>query len=116
MAWKLNKDDKDLLWLCILSITEQSLFGKIENEQYVLEIGSLQEHSIRLKNRTLDTDITTSIKINFENDLKLILYRQWTVESSLKYSLYTACKMRLWTLKGYKKLQELFADMGYVDL
>lgn len=110
----MNKDDKDLLWLCIISITEQLLFGKIENERYVLEIGNLQEHSIRLKNRTVDSDIATSIKINFENDLKLILYRHWTVESSLKYSIYTACKMRLWTVRGYKKLQELLADMGLV--
>lgn len=38
-AWKLNKDDKDLLWLAIIALTEQLLFGKIENTQYTLEMG-----------------------------------------------------------------------------
>lgn len=109
----LNKDDKDLLWLAIIALTEQMLFGKIENAQYVLETGNLQAHVTRLQNRSVDTDILTSLKINFENDLKLILYRYWTVESSLKYSMYTACRMRLWTIRGHKALQELLADMGY---
>lgn len=38
-AWKLNKDDKDLLWLAIIALTEQLLLGKIENTQYTLEMG-----------------------------------------------------------------------------
>lgn len=40
-AWKLNKEDKDLLWLAIVALTEQLLFGKIENTQYILEMGNL---------------------------------------------------------------------------
>lgn len=112
LAWKLNKDDKDLLWLAIVALTEQILLGKIENAQYLLETDNLHAHVRRLQNRTVDTDILTSLKINFENDLKLVLYKHWTVESSLKYSMYTACKMRLWTMRGHKKFQELLADMG----
>ncbi|GJQ85966.1 CDC45L [Trypoxylus dichotomus] len=112
LAWKLSKDDKDLLWLAIVSLTEQMLFGKIDNTQYVLETGNLQAHVTRLQNRTNDTDVLTSLKIVFEKDLRLCLYRHWTVESSLKYSAFTACKMKLWSLRGDKKLQELLADMG----
>ncbi|XP_017780562.1 PREDICTED: cell division control protein 45 homolog [Nicrophorus vespilloides] len=112
LAWKLNKDDKDLLWLAIVSLTEQMVFGKIENTQYVLETGNLQAHANRLQNRTNDTDVHTSLKITFEKDLRLILYRHWTVESSLKHSMFTACKLRLWSLKGDKKLNQLLADMG----
>lgn len=38
-AWKLNKDDKELLWLAIVALTEQMLSGKIDNTQYTLEVG-----------------------------------------------------------------------------
>ncbi|RZB40478.1 cell division control protein 45 -like [Asbolus verrucosus] len=112
LAWQLNKDDKELLWLSIVAITEQFLLGKIENAQYVLTTGELQAHSNRLKNRSNDSDISTSLKITYEKDLKLVLYRHWSVESSLKYSTYTACKMKLWSHRGSKKLYELLADMG----
>lgn len=112
MAWKLNKDDKDLLWYAIVALNEQMLFNKIESTQYSLEIGPLQSHATRLKNKTNDTDVLTSLKITFEKDLRLTLYRHWSVESSLKYSMFPAVKMKLWSLKGDKKLHELLADMG----
>lgn len=112
LAWKVNKDDKDLLWLAIVALTEQMMMGKIENTQYTVEIDNLQRHVNRLTNRTNDTDVLTSLKIHFENDLRLVLYRHWSVEASLKYSMYTACKLKLWSLRGDKKLQELLADMG----
>ncbi|XP_063927342.1 cell division control protein 45 homolog [Zophobas morio] len=112
LAWLLNKDDKDLLWLAIVALTEQFLFSKIENTQYVLAAGELQAHTTRLKNRSNDADVATSLKISFEKDLKLVLYRHWCVESSLKYSMFTACKMKLWSHRGSKKLYELLADMG----
>uniref|UniRef100_A0A6P7FIP6 Cell division control protein 45 homolog isoform X2 n=1 Tax=Diabrotica virgifera virgifera TaxID=50390 RepID=A0A6P7FIP6_DIAVI len=113
LAWKLNKDDKDLLWLAIVALTEQMLLGKIESTLYTLEIGPLQAHAVRLQNKTNDTDVMTSLKITFENDLKLTLYRHWSVKSSLKYSMFPAVKMKLWSLKGDKKLHELLADMGF---
>lgn len=112
LAWLLNKDDKDLLWLAIVAITEQYLSNKIENTSYVLTTGDLQAHANRLKNRSNDSDMATSHKIILEKDLKLVLYRHWCVESSLKYSMFTACKMKLWSHRGSKKLYELLADMG----
>ncbi|XP_050315859.1 cell division control protein 45 homolog [Anthonomus grandis grandis] len=111
-AWKLNKDDKDLLWLAIVALTEQLLFGKIENAQYTIEMESLRAHCKRLQNKTNDTDVQTSLKILFEKDLRLTLYRHWTVEQSLKYSMFTAVRLKLWTLKGDKKIHELLAEMG----
>lgn len=112
LAWKLNRDDKDLLWLAIVALTEQMLLGKIENSQYSIEIDPLQSHVTRLQNKTNDTDVLTSLKITFEKDLRLTLYRHWSVESSLKFSMFPAVKMKLWSLKGDKRLHELLADMG----
>ncbi|XP_030747406.1 cell division control protein 45 homolog [Sitophilus oryzae] len=111
-AWKLNKEDKDLLWLAIIALTEQLIFGKIEHTQYILEMEALRAHCTRLQHKSNDTDVLTSLKILFEKDLRLTLYRHWTVEHSLKYSMFTAIRMKLWTLKGDKKIHELLADMG----
>lgn len=114
LAWKLNKDTKDLLWLSIVAVTEQMIFGKIEEPTYnSLVTRYLQEHVSRLQNRTRDTDVATSLKIAYETDLKLVLYRHWSVEASLKYSAFTACRLKLWSYKGDKKLQELLAEMGF---
>lgn len=112
LAWKLNKDDKDLLWYTIVAITEQMIFCKIENTQYIMETSNLQAHVTRHHHKSIDTDNATSLKITFEQDLKLMLYRHWSVKDSLKYSMFTACKLKLWSYKGDKKLNELLADMG----
>ncbi|XP_018329160.1 cell division control protein 45 homolog [Agrilus planipennis] len=112
LAWKLSKDDMDFLWYAIVALAEQEVLGKIEDSNYVLETGTLQSHANRLRNRTADNNLATSTKIEFEKDLRLALYRHWTVESSLKYSTYTACKLKLWSIKGEMKLHELLVDMG----
>lgn len=112
LAWKLGCDDKDLCWLAIVGLTEQMLLGKIENIQYVLETGNLRSHATRLHNRSNDVTGATAMRIHFQQDLKLALYRHWTVESSLRYSMLPACKMKLWSLRGDKRLQQLLADMG----
>jgi cell division control protein 45 len=112
LAWKLNRDDKDLLWYAIIGLTEQLWFQKIDNTLYVLESGNLQAHATRLQNRSNDSDIETSLKITFVNDLRLVLYRHWSVAASLKYSMLTATKLKLWSIRGDKKLQEILADMG----
>lgn len=82
--------------------------------QCIAILESLRAHCKRLQNKTSDTDVQTSLKIVFEKDLKLTLYRHWTVEHSLKYSMFTAVRLKLWTLKGDKKIHQLLADMGYL--
>lgn len=112
LAWSLNKDDKEMLWLAIIALTEQMLLGKLEDSKYNIEIGSLQSHATRLHNRSNDSEVKTSLKITFEKDLRLVLHKHWCVESSLKFSMFTSCRLKLWTLKGDRKLHQLLADMG----
>lgn len=117
LAWKLSKDNMDLLWWAIVGVTEQILLCKVENEQYVLETGNLQGHVARLgyQGEILDDNSThhkTALKITYDKDLQLALYRHWTVEASLQHSMYSAVKLKLWTLRGKKKLHELLAEMG----
>ncbi|XP_037933577.1 cell division control protein 45 homolog [Teleopsis dalmanni] len=112
LAWKLSKDNMDLLWWAIVGITEQLLLGKIESSAYTLEIECIQSHISRLTHKNNDQGNLNTSKISFENDLHLVLYRHWSVTESIKYSMYSACKLKLWTLRGEKKLHELLVEMG----
>lgn len=112
LAWKLSRDSLDLLWWAIVGITEQLVLGKIESSAYSLESAQLQSHVARLAGKAADKTIQTALKIQFENDLHLALYRHWSVHDSLKHSVYPACRLRLWTLRGEKRLHELLVEMG----
>lgn len=111
MAWKLSKDNLDLLWWAIVGITEQLLLGRIESSTYTLECAQIQSHVSRLTNRATD-QTQTGVKVIFENDLHLALYRHWTIFDSLRHSIIPACKMHSWTFRGEKRLQELLVEMG----
>lgn len=118
LALSLSKDNADLLWWAIIGVTEQFLLGKVEKQQYVLDTGILQGHVLKLSHN-LDDEATTEAsaatnvpRISYIKDLQLALYRHWTVEASLRHSMYSACKLKLWTLKGQRRLQELLVDMG----
>lgn len=113
LAWRMSKDSPDLLWWAIVGVTEQLLMGKCESSTYTLETQKIQSHVTRLNNKANGNASThTAIKITYENDLHLALYRHWSVKESIQNSLYSACKMKLWTLNGKKKLNELLVEMG----
>ncbi|XP_063230464.1 cell division control protein 45 homolog [Bacillus rossius redtenbacheri] len=115
LAWKLSKDSTDLLWWAVVGVTEQAVLGKVENQRYVLATGELQNHASRLAPPPPEDEegrAGTAARITYDRDLRLALYRHWTVEASLRHSWYTACKLRMWTLRGEKRLFELLAEMG----
>ncbi|XP_055715847.1 cell division control protein 45 homolog [Phlebotomus papatasi] len=112
LAWKLSKDSLDMLWWAIVGVTEQLVLGKIESATYTLECNQIQSHVSRLTNKASDQTIQTAVRITFENDLHLAMYRHWSVHESLRHSIHSACKMRLWTGRGEKRLQELLVEMG----
>jgi cell division control protein 45 len=112
LAWKLSKDSIDMMWWSIVGATEQLILGKIESSAYTLECDKMQSHVSRLTAKSNDQNVNTAVKINFENDLHLALYRHWSAKESLKHSMFSACKLKLWTLRGEKRLHELLVEMG----
>nr|CAG4646363.1 EOG090X08GG [Macrothrix elegans] len=116
LAWKLSRDSNDLLWWAIVGVAEQQLLGKVETKTSVLDSGKLQSHMIRLahlsQHGTDSVGTKDALYITHEKDLKLTLYRQWSLLESLKYSTLTACHFQLWTLKGEKRLHEFLAELG----
>lgn len=99
LAWQTSKDTLDLLWWAIVGITEQLLLGKIESSTYTLEAQKIQSHVSRLAKKSNENS-QTSCRITHENDLYLALYRHWSIKESIKNSVYSACKLKLWTLNG----------------
>lgn len=67
LAWKLSKDNNDLLWWAIVGITEQVLLEKIEHSQYVLETGTLQSHVTRLAYNNQDHQQVCALNFIFKH-------------------------------------------------
>ncbi|XP_032676361.1 cell division control protein 45 homolog [Odontomachus brunneus] len=116
MAWNMSKDNLDMAWWAIVGSTEQSILNKVESRITVLEEGSLQAHVSRLTHRQ-GADINkqqqqSTVKVTYDKDLQLALYRHWTVEASLKYSMSTSVSLRLWSIRGEQRLKEVLAEMG----
>lgn len=113
LAWKMSRDSNDLLWWAIIGLTEQSILMKSESDQYLLQMGQVRDHVTRLNNRLdADTLAVNCLKVAFDKELNLVLYRHWTIYDSLIHSLYTAAKFKIWTLKGKQRLSEFLAELG----
>lgn len=115
MAWKMSKDSLDMVWWAIIGSTEQSIIGKIESEMSVLEEGNLQGHVSRLTHQQgidIENQSQSTVKITYDKDLQLPLYRHWTVDASIRHSMTTAVSLRLYSLRGEKRLKEFLVEMG----
>ncbi|CAG0888357.1 unnamed protein product [Cyprideis torosa] len=114
LSWRLSKDTNELLWLSCVGLTDHFLTNKIEKENYTLLMGSLQNHVSRLNvgSQTQTLASYNMLRIAFEEDLNLYFYRHGTLFEALRHTPYTACRFRLWTIKGEKRLQEFLAELG----
>ncbi|XP_037802078.1 cell division control protein 45 homolog [Penaeus monodon] len=112
IAWKLSKDSNELLWWAIVGESELLMSDRIEQDKYLLVAAELQNHVSRLNHKSQDEQPLDCLRITFEKELQLGLYRHWSLVESMRHSLYTATTLKLWTLKGEKRLHELLAEMG----
>jgi len=113
LAWKMSKDNNQSLWWAIIGMTDQLLHHKISRDQYVTCFAQVQQHVSRLNNYTDTSNVSiNNMKLKYSNELRLDLYRHWSLMESLQHSIYTAARFRIWTTKGKKKLTEFLADMG----
>ncbi|XP_053443482.1 cell division control protein 45 homolog [Nycticebus coucang] len=115
LAWVMSKDLSDMLWWAIVGLTDQWIQDKITQMKYVTDVGILQRHVSRHNHRNEDEEHSLSVdctRISFEYDLRLALYRHWSLHDSLCSTSYTAARFKLWSVHGQKRLQEFLADMG----
>ncbi|GIY16649.1 cell division control protein 45 homolog [Caerostris extrusa] len=113
LAWKMSRDNNDLLWWAIIGLTEQLVMDKIEQDKYIISASNMQSHVARL-NRvdTSSSNTASSMKVTFDKELNLALYRHWSLYDSIMNSRYTACKFKLWSFKGQKRMLEFLAEIG----
>ncbi|XP_033747411.1 cell division control protein 45 homolog isoform X3 [Pecten maximus] len=114
LAWKMSKDTNDLLWLSILGVTDQFIHYKTPRDKYIDDVMALQSHVSRHNHRDDEDNILSvnCLKISFDEELQLPLYRHWSLFESISHSTNMACKFKVWTLKGQKRLHEFLAEMG----
>ena len=114
LAWKMSKDTNDLLWLSILGVTDQFLHYKTPREKYIEDVMTLQSHVSRHNHKDDDENVISvnCLKISIDEELQLNLYRHWSLFESICHSINVACKFKIWTLKGEKRLNEFLAEMG----
>ena len=118
LAWKMSRDNNDLLWWAIVGHTEQHIMLKSKIDKYLIGTSNLRDHVSRL-NVTASIsdqgDTTRAVgcmKLSFDKELNLNLYRHWSIYESLLQTVYTAAKFKIWTLKGKQKLSEFLAELG----
>jgi len=118
LARKMSKDSNELLWMAIVGVTEQYLNSKVDQDTYCEVVhGTLQSHVSRLNAGNREEQAAAGMSINclrisFEEDLNLQLYRHWTVYDSLNHSPASACQFKIWKLKGQSLLHEFLAAIG----
>lgn len=112
LMWHLGKENIDCLWWAIVGLTYQMLYGLVEETKYNLELPTLQLHLARLTPMMTDLHKSDTLRITTQKDLKLVLYRHWTVQGSLRYSMTTATKFKSWNINGEKRIQRILAEMG----
>lgn len=121
LAWKLGKDTVELLWLAIVGTTEQMLASKIEPNVFEAACEQLHEHLKRLNDirdvRAGDVDASDCVSarqanITYTKDLQLTLYRHWSLYESLRHTQAVACRLRVWHVRGQRRLLELLAEAG----
>jgi len=113
LAWRMSRDNNDLLWWAIIGHTDHLVHCKIEDDRNLTDTGNLQNHVARLNTRGEGEIVAVDcLKLQSESELNLSLYRHWTISDSLTHTPYTAAKFKTFTLRGEHKLSEFLADMG----
>lgn len=114
LAYKLSKDNAELLWYAAVGLTSQLMEANINLSKYTLDSTDVQQHMKR-HNHSIKNDASCSVdcmKLFFEKDLALTLYTHWTLLDSLRHTASTSCHFRSWTLNGQRKLLNFLADLG----
>ena len=128
LVQNLNKASNELLWLAIIGLTDQFVHERIEYERYVSEAQALQAEVGALnQDRGDDTrevvmedgcstnikqHISTRLRIDSVQELRLSLMRHWTVYEALQHSPYIASRLGLYQQSGRERLDIWLARMG----
>lgn len=137
LAWKLSRDSNQLLWYSIIGVFDQFVNEKIDSDRFLHYTASLQSHVSRLShlrderatgvlaelNQANSADSASgdngptqlknqALSLTHLEDLRLVLYRHWSVYESMRHTISVCSRFRVWTPRGHKQLLEFLAELG----
>jgi cell division control protein 45 len=93
-----------VLWLAILGLTEHYLQHRCTAKQYVKQLDTLRQAAATSNDRSL----------RFEQyEYHFVLHRHWSLYESMLHSPAVACRLAIWSESGRRRLDQLFAKMGF---
>ncbi len=93
-----------VLWLAILGLTEHYLQHRCTAKQYVKQLDTLRQAAATSSDRSL----------RFEQyEYHFVLHRHWSLYDSMLHSPAVACRLAIWNESGRRRLDQLFAKMGF---
>ncbi|CAG7837238.1 unnamed protein product [Allacma fusca] len=108
VAWTMSRGGPELVWYSIVGLTDSYIMKKIDRQHYILLAHQLQSHVARLKHSQQNQ--RDAMKLLFEKEICLHLYRHWNIHESLAVTPYFACKFKFWT--GEKQMNRFLLDIG----
>lgn len=98
------------IWCAIVALTDYLVQCRLSRSKYRDFVGVLHNHILRVTHsEKLPRDC---LKIKFQRELYLFLYRSWTIYDSVKATPYSANHLRTWSKDGERKFHQMLAYMG----
>lgn len=110
IVWVMSRDDMESIWCTIVSLTDSLVNCRISRGKYVNFASTVNDHILRITNaEKLPRDC---LKIRFERELFMFLYRNWTLYDSAKITPIVVNRLKTWTLEGNQRFHNLLAHLG----
>jgi cell division control protein 45 len=88
----------------------------MDTYKYAEKLEVFKDDRARLNvNRNEDGSLqTTNVVIKSEDEYRFMMFRHWSLYDSMYHSGYVSSKLGVWKDAGKKRLNNMFAKMGYV--
>ncbi|CAO3645750.1 unnamed protein product [Mucor fragilis] len=115
LAQQLGKTSNDLLWLAIVGVTSQYVFERIDTMKYGEQVDIFRDDRARLNVDTESNEASQSnnVVIKSEDEYRFMMFRHWSLYDSMYHSGYISSKLAVWKDAGKKRLNNMFAKMGF---
>ncbi|KAI8394143.1 CDC45 family [Radiomyces spectabilis] len=118
LASQLSKTNNELLWLAIVGVTSQYIFERNDTDKYMEQVNIFADDVSRF-NIHMSSDMdgysqpTSLHTIQSDDEYRFVLFRHWSLYDSMFHSGYVASKLGVWREHGKRRLNNMFAKMGF---
>lgn len=106
----MSRDDMESIWCTIVALTDSFVMNRLSRAKYTEYASTVNDHILRIANaEKLPRDC---LKIRFERELYLFLYRSWSIYESAKVTPYVSNTLKTWSVDGSRRFHQLLAHLG----